>query len=253
VAAALAAVASAAMQASKAMTEYAQYAFVARGSLADKSALAGIAGAANVGLDEAGQLAGSKPGGSKQLLREIDILRNTQGEEMAARYAQAHGIEGFRSVRNMTEGQYQRAMNQPQVSAAGQRVNDRLTTEGNLALKELTVNAQKALIPVILNMTVVFVNLMKVANLMIAPIAAIGEWLADWADKLTGGDHNDAAKKQLKAAEMNMDSANKISDSIHGGGARVRGAIPDKMGSAASWMYNQQYVQRQIRQLGGIN
>lgn len=247
-AAALAAVASAAMQASKAITEYAQYAFIARGSSADKGAVAGISRAAGVGIDEAGQLAGSKPGGSRQLKYEIDQLRNMKDDDMAAKYAQNRGIEGYRSVRNMTEGQYQRAMNAPQITGAGQRVNDRATTEFNSALSQLSVTVQKALMPVIVDMTVKFVSFVKVVEFIIAPLSDLGDLITSFVDKLTGGNHEDASQKQLDAAKMNKDSANKISDAVYGGGNRTRGAIP----AAWGWYPNQAHVQREIRNLGSI-
>lgn len=242
----LAAVAVAAYEASKAITAMADFQFIARGAGGGGNQLAGISRAVGVDLSEAGQIASNKPGGAAQVAAEIDTLRRIKDDNAAAVYAKNRGIEGYRAVRSMTDSQYEQAKNQPTVGDAAGRVNDRVTTELNLAIAHLSTDVQTALIPVIVNLAVIMTALVTAIDIGMGPLPMIGKLLGELYDKLTGG--HSAADKISDAADTFKDSVNQLTNSSFGGGNRTRGAFP----AAWQWSINGSQTIDNINKLGGI-
>jgi hypothetical protein len=226
---------------------YADFAFVSRGGGIGASAqLAGISRAAGVGLDEAGKLASDRPGGARQLNYEIDQLRSITDDVMAAKFAQNRGLEGYRSVRNLTDSQYESSKNAPQVSNASIVVADRAMADFNIELAKLTVTVETALTPVIAVLANEFANVFDVLNTTITN-SPLYQGLKQLSELLGGGDKN-PGDKMNEAADKMKDSANKISDAVYGGGARARNAVP----AAYNWYPNADMVSKDIRKLGGL-
>jgi hypothetical protein len=243
---ALAVLALASYEAAKAAREYADFGFIARGGREQGNQLAGISRAAGVGLGEAGQLAGSRPGGAAQLNAEIEQLRNIVSDEAASQYARNRGIEGYRSVRNLTDRQYEDAKNQPQIGKGSEVLADRAMAQLNIELGRFATIAETIAVPVF---TMMVAQISSIADLIATDVE--GSPLYKGIQALTNlfnTGTNSAADKMDNAADKFRDSVNKIQDATFGGGPRTRGAIP----AAWGWATNNGATANQIHGLGGI-
>ncbi len=240
---ALAALAAVTYIAAHAIREYADLQFVSRGGPGAGSQLAGVSKAVGVDYGEAGGLAESRPGGAKQLNMEIDILRNIKDEQAAAVYARNRGIEGYRSVRNITDEQYQLAKNQNGIPEGAQVAADQSFASVSIAFTELTNDIRVALVPALLVVATTTTALIRVIDTIIAPLTLLGTAISTFFE------HGDkAADKISNAADKFQDSVNKIQDGAFGGGARTRGAIP----AAWQWAQKNGATANQVQNLGGI-
>lgn len=242
--------AAASMKAAEAIRSFGDFAFNARG-FGDSRALAGVSKAAGVSLDEAAGLARQRAGGASQLQREIDQLRygfdkSKEGEEGAARYAQSRGIEGYRSVRNMSESDYQNAQNISTPSQAQVAGLDSATAHANASFAELANTVNVILIPI----ATVFKGITSVVadglNFILAPLKALSDLLTNGMD--FGRQQDKAADKQVEAANRMHEAANKIHDTIAGGGNRTRQALAP----AQIWYQNRHDMDKQINSMGSI-
>jgi len=244
---AVAGLAKAADAAAQAVRAYADFAFNARGGANAARELAGISSAAGVSLDEAAGIAASKPGGARQLKAEIDALRNMKDDEQAARYAQNRDIEGFRSVRNMSDRQYKEAQELKGFDAGEIKAVDQAMTGLSIASTRLWHSIEKSLLPT-------FIVGAKVIEAFVEDLSALVElatnpvgFATDMWDKITGG-QKDAAERMNQAADKQIEAANKIHDATYGGGTRARGAIP----AAWGWYNDKDAINKHIRGLGSM-
>lgn len=249
---AVTAFAAAVFESAKNIREYADFAFNARGGPGAAGQLAGVSNAAGVGLGEAAGISKNLAGGARRLNQMIDQLRDMKSDEDAARFAQANGIEGYRSVRNMTDSQYEKSKNMQTFGPDDQKKVDVVTTDMNLAFRDLTITVEKDLLPVftILGegasaLAIIFKGIEEISPL--GQLRKASEGIGQLWDQLTGkGDS--AADKMQAAANTQMDAANKIHDTIAGGGSRARSAIP----AAGTYYNNRSQMDQQINQMGSL-
>jgi hypothetical protein len=241
---AIASLGYAAFEAAKAIQQYADFAFNARGGPGSAARLAGVSTAAGVSLDEASGLASRLPGGSQQLNQQIQFLRNIKDDETAARYAQMNGLGGYRSVRNMTDEQFKNAQNTPGVSANEQRAVDQAMADFNIETGKLVRTLQIAAIPVFVELTNTLSSLEKFANFSIqtSPLFLGIKWLIDHMGGQSPTDKLADAANDLKEATVDL------KDAVHGGGPRSRNAYP----ASAGWYGNQDQMRQDSRHFGAL-
>jgi hypothetical protein len=247
---AIAALAGAANAAAESVRQYADFTFQARGG-ESASKLAGIAGAAGVDLGAAAGDAASRPGGSVQLLNEIDQFRNIKDDDAAARFAQVRKLEKYRAVRNLTDEQYSDAKNFRGNSADDIKRVDRAMADFGNSLQKLYAIGSHYLIPVMEDWA------MKI-KLIANGFALLDEWwrnskLGKLIERLIGA--NPGEDKQLKAGDKMDQAANKMNEAatklveaMAGGGPRARNAFP----AAYAWYGNAEAARNNAKYLGSI-
>lgn len=244
-ASALIAVAEASEKVVRSIREYGDFAFNARGG-SSAVGLAGISAATGVSLSEASGLASSRPGGAAQLNREIDQLRNIKDDDVAARFAKARGLEGYRSVRNLTDKEYEQAQNVDRVGPAQIRAADRAVAEFNISISNLATKIETAAIPVIQFYANELSSIIDIMNFGIdnSPLYQFLKWLAG---AMNGGNNNPADKMNQAADKMN-EAAGKLSNAVYGGGERTTKAFPTAWG----WYADKSAINNNIRNLGSV-
>jgi hypothetical protein len=249
---ALTAVAKAGAEFLVASRAYSDFVFVSRGRGEASVALAGVSRGAGVGLDEAGQIAANKPGGANQMMQELEMLRKMPNDIAAAWYAKMRGIEGYRSIRNMSDAEWEASKKAGQTSDWAQRTNDNNARRYNEAAGSWTSGASEIWAGILaVGSYAAKVAVMGSLPGFIDELKHLPEQWKNAMDFITGhtkSAQEEAAKQQLDAAHMNADSANKIKDAVYGGGARTKGAIP----AAWGW-YNQSIdFSRDAKSIGAI-
>lgn len=244
-AAALVAFTESLSQTTKAVRDYADFTFNARGGSGAARGLAGISAAAGVSLDEASGLASERAGGAAQLNREIARLRSITDDQEAARYAKSRGIEAYRSVRNMSDEQFNQAQNAPGTSASGIRAIDQAATDLNQEWQKMSITLQNAIIPVAASLTHDLARLVEILNMSIegSGLYRLLKWMGD----MIGGGANDPGQKMSNAADKMDDAANKIKDATYGG-PRTKGAVP----SSWQWYQESQNSTNRANRLGSL-